>query len=60
MISLQFSLRKGLSLGHVGRNENLKDLKDHMQPDGEDGSLGADFNLIVFIMFQIFPVLGKG
>ena len=45
---------------YVGRNQNLKDLKDHMQPDGEDGSLGADLDLIGFIMIQMLPVLGKG
>jgi len=28
MLSLQSFLRKGLSLGYVGRNHNLKDLKD--------------------------------
>ena len=28
MLSLQSFLRKGLSLGRVGRNQNLKDLKD--------------------------------
>jgi len=27
MLSLQSFLRKGVSLGHVGRNDNLKDLK---------------------------------
>ena len=27
MLSLQSFLRKGVSLGHVGRNYNLKDLK---------------------------------
>ena len=29
MLYLQSLLRKGVSLGHVGRNQNLKDLKDH-------------------------------
>ena len=28
MLSLQSFLRKGVSLGYVGRNYNLKDLKD--------------------------------
>ena len=28
MLSLQSFLRKGVSLGHVGGNHNLKDLKD--------------------------------
>ena len=29
MLDLESFLRKGVSLGHVGRNSNLKDLKDH-------------------------------
>ena len=31
MLSLQSFLRKGVSLGYVGRNYNLKDLKDHLE-----------------------------
>ena len=30
MLSLQSFLRKGVSLGHVGRNYNLKDLKEFL------------------------------
>ena len=38
MLSLQSFLRKGVSLGHVGKNQNLKDLKErereHRNPGG--------------------------
>ena len=36
MLSLQSYLRKGVSLGYVGLNQNLKDLKDLKDLKSED------------------------
>jgi len=42
MLSLQSFLRKGVSLGYVGRNETLKDLKDpHVQRHRSDPQVFA-------------------
>jgi hypothetical protein len=36
MLFLQSFLRKGVSLGYVGRNYNLKDLKDPVEGRGRE------------------------
>ena len=49
MLYLQSFLRKGVSLGHVRRNQNLKDLKetlDQVFAGPETSPLGTPFEMV--------------
>ena len=50
MLSLQFFLRKGLSVGYVGLNYNLKDLSlnEYGKPDPCVGMAWADIVILVY------------
>ena len=61
MLYLQSFLRKGVSLGYVGRNYNLKDLKDGIEYGApKPGFLVRALSYLNSRSAQLFPVQDEG